>query len=73
MARSSRWRGVLAESEDQPHLAEALDGVVRRLGGCTLAWRFDRMATVCRPGTGEVSASFAQVAKHYLLTELPAA
>lgn len=65
LAHSSRWRGVLAESEDQPHLIEALDGVVRRLGGCTLAWRFDRMATVCHPGTGEVTTSFAQVAKHY--------
>lgn len=65
LAHSSRWRGRLAESEDQPHLVEALDGVVRRLGGCTLAWRFDRMATVCTPGTGEVTASFAAVAKHY--------
>jgi transposase len=65
LAHSSRWRGVLAESEDQPHLIEALDGVVRRLGGCTLAWRFDRMSTVCDPGSGEVRASFAAVAKHY--------
>jgi len=65
LAHSSKWRGVLAGSEDQPHLIEGLDGVVRRLGGCTLAWRFDRMATVCHPGTGEVTASFAAVAKHY--------
>jgi transposase len=65
LAHSSRWRGRLAEAEDQPHLVEALDGVVRALGGCTLAWRFDRMATVCHPGTGEVTASFAQVARHY--------
>ncbi|EIU61598.1 integrase catalytic region [Mycobacteroides abscessus subsp. bolletii 1S-151-0930] len=28
-------------------------------------WRFDRMATVCDPGSGRVSASFAGVAKHY--------
>lgn len=68
LAYSSRWRGVLAESEDQPHLIDALDGVVRRLGGCTLAWRFDRMATVCIPATGEVTASFAAVAKHYQVT-----
>lgn len=65
LAHSSRWRGVLAESEDQPHLVEALDAVLRRLGGVSLRWRFDRMATVCTPGTGELSASFAQVAKHY--------
>ena len=57
LAHSSRWRGVLAESEDQPHLIEALDGVVRRLGGVTRYWRFDRMATVCHPGSGRVSAA----------------
>lgn len=65
LAHSSKWRGVLAEAEEKPHLIEAIDGVVRRLGGCTLAWRFEGMATVCHPGTGEVSASFAAVAKHY--------
>lgn len=65
LAHSSRWRGVLAESEDQPHLVDALDGVVRRLGGCTKEWRFDRMATVCSPDTGKVTGSFAAVAKHY--------
>ena len=65
LAHSSRWRAVLAESEDQAHLIEALDGVVRRLGGVTQYWRFDRMATVCHPGSGRVTASFAAVAKHY--------
>jgi transposase len=65
LAHSSRWRAVLAESEDQPHLIEALDGVVRRLGGVTRYWRFDRMATVCHPGSGRVTASFAAVARHY--------
>ena len=56
---------MLAESEDQPHLIEALDGVVRRLGGVSTYWRFDRMATVCHPGSGRVTASFAAVARHY--------
>ena len=65
LAHSSRWRAVLAESEDQAHLVEALDGVVRRLGGVSGYWRFDRMATVCHPGSGRVTASFAAVAKHY--------
>jgi transposase len=65
LAHSSRWRAVLAESEDQPHLIEALDGVVRRLGGVSTYWRFDRMATVCYPASGEVTASFAAVARHY--------
>src|SRR5690349_11135745 len=65
LAHSSRWRAVLAESEDQAHLIEALDGVVRRLGGVTRYWRFDRMATVCHPGSGRVTAGFAAVARHY--------
>lgn len=65
LSHSGRWRAVLAESTDQAHLVEALDGVARRLGGCTARWRFDRMATVCEPGTGQLRASFAAVAKHY--------
>jgi transposase len=65
LAHSGRWRGVLADSEDFPHLIEALDQVVRRLGGVTQVWRFDRMATVCYPSSGRITAAFAQVAKHY--------
>jgi transposase len=65
LAHSSRWRAVLAESEDQPQLVAALDAVTRRLGGLTRRWRFDRMATVCAPGSGRLSASFAAVAMHY--------
>ena len=65
LAHSGRWRGVLAECEDFPHLVEALDRVTRKLGGLTRRWRFDRMATVCSPMTGTVSAAFAQAAKHY--------
>jgi hypothetical protein len=65
LSHSGRWRGVLCESEDQPHLIDALDRVAHALGGLTRDWRFDRMATVVSPGTGRVSASFAAVAKHY--------
>jgi transposase len=65
LAHSGRWRGVLAESMDQPHVIDGLDRVARRLGGVTDVWRFDRMATVCHPATGRVTASFAAVAKHY--------
>ena len=57
--------GLLSASMDQPHLVEGLDPVGRALGGVTGPWRFDRMATVCHPDTGRVSASFAGVAKHY--------
>lgn len=65
LAHSSRWRGVLADSEDQPHLIEALDAVSRRLGGLPGQWRFDRMATVCDPGSGRILPSFGAVAVHY--------
>lgn len=65
LAHSGRWRGVLSESMDQAHLVDALHRVAAGLGGLTHAWRFDRMATVCHPATGEVTASFAGVAKHY--------
>jgi transposase len=65
LAHSGRWRGVLCSSMDQPVLIDALHRVAAALGGLTRDWRFDRMATVCHPATGRVSASFAAVAKHY--------
>jgi transposase len=65
LPHSGRWRGVLAESEDQAHLVEALHAVSARLGGLPRRWRFDRMATVASPNTGQVTATFAAVAKHY--------
>lgn len=65
LAHSGRWRAVLAESEDFPHLVQGLDQVVRKLGGTARRWRFDRMATVCYPSSGQVTAAFAGVAKYY--------
>ncbi len=65
LPHSGRIRGVLAERLDQPHLIEAMDAVMRRLGGTARIWRTDRLATVIVPGSREVQASFAPVAKHY--------
>jgi transposase len=65
LPHSSRTRGVLAESLDQPHLVEAMDAVMRRLGGTARVWRTDRLATVIVPGSRDVQPSFAPVAKHY--------
>jgi transposase len=65
LSHSGRWRAVLAPSMDQPRLVDGLDRVTRALGGVTLAWRFDRMATVCHPNSGKLTASFAGVAKYY--------
>ncbi|MGW3956855.1 Mu transposase domain-containing protein [Streptomyces sp. NPDC004752] len=65
LPHSGRWRAVLAEREDFPHLVQALDQVVRKLGGSARRWRFDRMSTVCYPSSGQVTAAFAAVAKFY--------
>jgi len=65
LAHSGKWRGLLLEAQTQPHLIDGIDRICRELGGTTRAWRFDRMATVCHPSTGHVSASFAAVATHY--------
>ena len=62
---SGKCRAVICEGETFAHLVDAIDGVLRRLGGTSWAWRTDRMATVVYPGTDRVTAGFAQVAKHY--------
>jgi transposase len=65
LAHSSRVRAVICESMDQAHLIDAMDRVMRKLGGTTRDWRVDRLATVIVPGTRDVQPSFAPVAKHY--------
>jgi transposase len=65
LPHSGRTRGMIAAGTDQPYLVEAMDGVLRRHGGTARHWRVDRMATVIVPGTAEVQASFAPVAKFY--------
>ena len=71
LPHSSRVRGVLAESLDQPHLIEAMDAVLRRHGGTPRIWRTDRLATVIVPGSRDVQPSFAPVAKYYGVTVQP--
>ncbi len=65
---SGRFRAVFCESEDQAHLISGIDGVLRRLGGTARSWRFDRMATVCDPGSGRLRSDFAAVARSYGVT-----
>ncbi|MBJ7600478.1 hypothetical protein [Candidatus Nephthysia bennettiae] len=62
---SGQTRGVFAESEDEAHLVEAIDGVLRRLGGTARRWRIDRMATAVEPKTGRLQPAFAAVARYY--------
>jgi transposase len=71
LSHSSKTRAWLAYSEDQPHLVEGIDQILRRLGGTAKVWRTDRMATVINPTTGKIQASFAPVAKHYGVTVTP--
>jgi hypothetical protein len=65
LPHSGKWRALLAESEDQAHLVDGLHHISVKLGGLPKTCRFDRMATVANPNTGQVPASFAAVAKHY--------
>jgi hypothetical protein len=62
---SGKCRAVISEGETFAHLVEAIDGVLRRLGGTARAWRTDRMATVVSPGSDRITGQFAQVARHY--------
>ena len=71
LSHSGRTRGVLAGCMDQAHLVEAMDAVMRRLGGTARHWRTGRLATVIVPGSAEVQASFAPVAKHYGAVVVP--
>jgi len=65
LSHSSRLRGVFSDGESFPHLADALDGVLRRMGGSPRSWRTDRMATFVYPGTDRLRPEAAAMAKHY--------
>jgi transposase len=62
---SGKCRAVISEGMTFAHLVDAIDGVLRRLGGTARAWRTDRMATVVVPDTDRITSAFAQAAKHY--------
>jgi len=65
LSHSSRIRAQLCSRMDLPHLIEATDLVLRKLGGTAREWRYDRMATVWDHKASDIQASFAPVAKHY--------
>lgn len=65
LSHSGRLRGVFCDGQTFAHLVEALDGVLRRLGGTARSWRTDRMATVVYPGTDRLRPEAAAAAKHY--------
>ncbi|MEZ0092384.1 ANTAR domain-containing protein [Streptacidiphilus sp. EB129] len=65
LTRTGRWCGALTDSEEFPQLAEAVDQVLRRLGGTGGVWRFDRSLAAYSPSTGKVARAVAQLAEHY--------
>ncbi|MFH9349391.1 Mu transposase domain-containing protein [Kitasatospora sp. NPDC017646] len=60
-----RWAVALAEDQELPHLVEAVDIVLRRLGGTAGCWRFGPTPTVWCQRTDRVTPEFRQVAEHY--------
>ncbi|MEV4559515.1 IS21 family transposase [Kitasatospora sp. NPDC049285] len=60
-----RWSVALAEDQELPNLVEAVDLVLRRLGGTAGCWRFGRTPAMWCPTTNRVTPAFRQVAGHY--------
>ena len=65
LSHSGVWRAVISPSMDIPHLLAAMTTLLALLGGLTREWRFDRMATVLHPTTGDLTPMFAGFAKHH--------
>jgi len=65
LSHSGRFRAVFCEQMTFGYLAGALHEILVGLGGTSLVWRVDRMATAVIPDTDRLNPQFAQVAKHY--------
>ena len=65
LSHSGRFRGVFCEQMTIGHLAGALHDILVGLGGTSLVWRVDRMATAVIPDSDRLNPQFAQMAKHY--------
>jgi transposase len=65
LSHSGRFRAVFCEQMTIGHLAGAVHEILTGLGGTSLVWRVDRMATAVIPGTDRLNPQFAQLAKHY--------
>ena len=68
LAHSGVWRAVVSPSMDLPHLLAAMTLLVSLLGGVTRTWRFDRMTTVVKAGTSDLTPMFAAFAKHHVVS-----
>jgi len=68
LAHSGVWRAVISPSMDLPHLLAAMTALLGLLGGVTKTWRFDRMSTVLKAGTSDLTPMFAAFSKHHAVT-----
>ena len=68
LAHSGVWRAVISPSMDLPHLLAALTTLLELLGGVSRVWRFDRMTTVVKAGSSDLTPMFAAFAKHHDVT-----
>lgn len=68
LAHSGVWRAVLSPSMDLPHLLAAMTALLDLIGGVTRDWRFDRMTTVIKAGTSDLTPQFAAFAKHHAVS-----
>jgi transposase len=68
LAHSGVWRAVLSPSMDLPHLLAAMTTLLALLGGVTRVWRFDRMTTVVKAGSDDLTPMFAAFAKHHAVS-----
>src|SRR5450755_4755933 len=65
LSHSGRFRAMFCEQMTFGHLAGAVHEILIGLGGTSLVWWVDRMATAVIPGTDRLNPQFAQLAKHY--------
>ncbi|MDO5735224.1 MAG: hypothetical protein Q4P15_01980 [Propionibacteriaceae bacterium] len=68
LAHSGVWRAVISPSMDLPHLLAALTTLLGLLGGVSRVWRFDRMSTVVKADSSDLTPMFAAFAKHHGVT-----
>ena len=71
LSHSGQCRGVLAEAETAAHLIEALDALLRRLGGTPRRWRTDRMAGAVATDTGRLLPIFGAALRRLEATAGP--
>jgi transposase len=65
LSYSDRVRAVVCEAKTTPHLVDALDRLLRGLGGTPRAWRTDHLEGAVVPDTDRLCRGFAEAAKHY--------